>query len=201
MKTTSILFSVNKKIFKYSSKNDTYEWELEFDYRVYGISRIDNHVFVTTYSNWGKQFTNLVDFNTGKLLWTMNEIFYSVHIVDEVLIYVNKKKYFTGINLKTGEGIFSVKSPIKFTTGKSILLNGKFYIYSSRKTFLLDIKNGKTSESKLPYKLNPKEMGIVLDEFQININNLPSAGGDASYAFIGDAGGGDAGGGDAGGGD
>jgi hypothetical protein len=42
-------------------------------------------------------------------------------------------------------------------------------------------------------------MSLVLDEFQININNLPSAGGDA-HVYMGDAGGADAGGGDAGGG-
>ena len=199
MKTTSILFSENKKVIKYNSKNDLYEWKLDFDYRVYGISRIDDYVFVTTYSNWGKQFTSLVDFNTGEILWTRNEVFYSVHFVDDLLLYMNKKKHYVGINLKTGEDIFSAKSPFKFTTAKAILLNGKFYIYSSRKTFLLDLKNGRTTASKLPHKLNPWEMGIVLDEFQININNLPSAGGD--FAYMGDAGGGDAGGGDAGGGE
>ena len=42
-------------------------------------------------------------------------------------------------------------------------------------------------------------MSLVLDEFQININNLPSAGGGA-HVYMGDAGGADAGGGDAGGG-
>ena len=29
-------------------------------------------------------------------------------------------------------------------------------------------------ETKLPNKINPKELGIVLDEFQININSIPS---------------------------
>jgi len=42
-------------------------------------------------------------------------------------------------------------------------------------------------------------MNLVLDEFQININNLPSS--DSGHMIMGDSGGGDSGGGDSGGGD
>ena len=42
-------------------------------------------------------------------------------------------------------------------------------------------------------------MGFVLDEFQININNIPSS--DSGHMIMVDAGGADIGGGDAGGGD
>jgi len=41
-------------------------------------------------------------------------------------------------------------------------------------------------------------VGFILDEFQININNIPSS--DSGHMIMGDAGVGDAGGGDAGGG-
>lgn len=41
-------------------------------------------------------------------------------------------------------------------------------------------------------------MGFVLDEFQININNIPSS--DSGHMIMGDAAGADIGGGDAGGG-
>ena len=54
MKSNSILFSEKNLMFKYNTKNDNYEWDLEFEYNVYGIVRIDNYVFVTTYSNWGE---------------------------------------------------------------------------------------------------------------------------------------------------
>ena len=54
MKSNSILFSEKKKLVKYNASKDVSEWELDFEYKIYGISRIDNYVFVTTYSNWGR---------------------------------------------------------------------------------------------------------------------------------------------------
>jgi len=200
MKTNSIIISEKKKVLKYSPKNDAFKWELNFKHRVTGISRIDDYVFVTTSSNWGKQSTNLIYFESGEILWTKDEIFYSIHIIDDLIIYANKTKHFCGINLKTGVNIFSTKSPFKWwATPKTMLLNRQFYLYTSNKVFLLNLKNGSISESKLPNKLDPKEISLVLDEFQININNLPSAnGGGDAHAFIGDASGGDVGGGDAG---
>ena len=84
---------------------------------------------------------------------------------------------------------------------KAILLNNKYYIYNSKKVYTLNLTNGKLSESRLPNKINPKEIGLVLDEFQINTNNLPSAGGDDGAMYVGDVGGGDAGGSDSGGGE
>ena len=200
MKTSSILISEKKKVFKYDPENDVFEWKLDFKHKVSAISRIEDYVFVTTSSNWGVQSTNLIDFDSGEKLWIKDEIFYSVHIISDVLIYSNKNKYYCGINLKTGENIFSIKSPFKWWfSPKTILLNGRFYLYTSKQVFLLNLENGSVSESSLPNKLNPKEMSLVLDEFQININNLPSAGGDA-HVYMSDAGGADAGGGDAGGG-
>ena len=51
---SSILFSESKKVVKYNSKDDNFEWVIEFSHKIYGLSRVDNYVFVTTYSNWGK---------------------------------------------------------------------------------------------------------------------------------------------------
>ena len=61
--------------------------------------------------------------------------------------------------------------------------------------------NGKLTESKLPERLNAKELvsGFILDEFQININNIPSS--DSGHMIMGDTAGADIGVGDAGGGD
>ena len=61
--------------------------------------------------------------------------------------------------------------------------------------------NGKLTESKLPERLNAKELvsGFILDEFQININNIPSS--DSCHLIMGDTAGADIGVGDAGGGD
>ena len=49
--------------------------------------------------------------------------------------------------------------------------------------------------------MNAKDLivGFILDEFQININNIPSS--DSGHMIMSDTGGGDAGVGDAGGGD
>lgn len=196
----SILFTEKKKVVKFNPKENKYDWEIDFKYRVSGLSRIEDYVFVTTYSNWGKPFTHLIDFDKGKILWEVEDIFYSVHIIENTLIYYNKKKYFTAINIASGEKIFFVKSPFKWTSPKAILLNGNFYIYSSKNTYVVNLKNGAFSESRLPDKFDPKEVGLVLDEFQININNLPSAGGDYGGAHMVDGGGSDTGGGDGGGG-
>ena len=84
MKTNSIIISEKKKVLKYNPKNDAFEWELNFNHRVTGISRIDDYVFVTTSSNWGKQSTNLIYFESGEKLWTKDEIFYSIHIIDTI---------------------------------------------------------------------------------------------------------------------
>ena len=61
--------------------------------------------------------------------------------------------------------------------------------------------NGKLTESKLPERLNAKELisGFILDEFQINVNNIPSS--DSGHMIMGDTAGADIGVGDAGGGD
>ena len=63
------------------------------------------------------------------------------------------------------------------------------------------MKNGSLSESRLPKKIDPKLVSLVLDEFQININNLPSAGGDIGAIYAGDGAvdGGSGGSGDGGG--
>ena len=201
MKSNSILFSEKKKLVKYNASKDVSELEFDFEYKIYGISRIDNYVFVTTYSNWGTTYTSLVAFDSGKKLWTLEEIFYSVHIIGDKLIYKDKKKCFNGIDINSGRNIFNTKPPFKWSTPKAMLLDGKFFLYNSKKTCQLNIENGEYSETKLPRKIDPSEIVFVLDEFQININNMAQQGGDAGqYYIMGDSGGGDAGGGDGGGG-
>ena len=205
MKSKSILFSVKKNIRKYNPSNNVFEWEHEFEYKISGISRIDDLVIVTTYSNWGKNFTSLLSFETGKKFWEIQNVFYSIHIIENTIIFLDKNKFFNGIEIKSGTEKFRVKSPFTWTIPKIIFIKNTYFIFSSKKTYQLNINNGKIMETKLPNRINPKELGILLDEFQININSIPSS--DAGYMYIGDAGavgdfgGGDAGGGDAGGGD
>ena len=67
----SILFSEKKKVVKYNSNNNNYEWDIDFRHKVSGLSRVENYVFVTTYSNWGKSFSHIVDFQKGIKLFLL----------------------------------------------------------------------------------------------------------------------------------
>lgn len=103
-----------------------------------------------------------------------------------MLIFKNRGTY-TAIDINNGLEKFSLKSPFKWSTPKMFLLNSEFYLFSSKRTYLLNIDNGKLTESKLPDRLNAKDLtlGFILDEFQININNLPSS--DSGHVFMGEA--------------
>jgi len=202
MKSNSVLFTKEKSITKYNGSNNSIDWKVDFDKNITGISRVDDYVFITTNNNWGtSNSTSLIDFNSGKKTWDLKEIFYSIHIIKNVLIFKNRKNKFTAIDINSGIEKFSLKSPFRWTTTKTFLLNGKFYLFSSKTIYLLNLDNGKLTESKLPERLNAKELisGFILDEFQININNIPSS--DSGHMIMSDTGLGGAGGGDAGGGD
>jgi hypothetical protein len=201
MKSNSVLFTKEKSIIKYNGSNDSIDWKVDFDKHISGISRVDDYVFVTKKNNWGViNSTSLIDFKSGKKLWDLKEIFHSIHIIKDVLIFKNSKNKFSAIDINSGIEKFSLKSPFRWSTPKTFLLNGKFYIFSSKTIYLLNIDNGKLTESKFPDRLNAKDLtvGFVLDEFQININNIPSS--DSGHMIMGDSAGADIGGGDAGGG-
>ena len=201
MKSNSVLFTKEKSIIKYNGSNDSIDWKVDFDKHISGISRVDDYVFVTKKNNWGvSNSTSLIDFKSGKKLWDLKEIFHSIHIIKDVLIFKNSLNKFTAIDINSGLEKVSLKSPFTWSTPKTFLLNGKFYIFSSKTVYLLNIDNGKLTESKFPDRLNAKDLtvGFVLDEFQININNIPSS--DSGHMILGDAAGADIGGGDAGGG-
>ena len=199
MKSNSVLFTKEKSIIKYNGSNDSIDWKVDFDKHISGISRVDDYVFVKKKNNWGvSNSTSLIDFKSGKKLWDLKEIFHSIHIIKDVLIFKNSLNKFTAIDINSGLEKFSLKSPFTWSTPKTFLLNGKFYIFSSKTVYLLNIDNGKLTESKFPDRLNAKDLtvGFVLDEFQININNIPSS--DSGHMILGDAAGADIGGGDAG---
>jgi len=202
MKSNSVLFTKEKSITKYNGSNNSIDWKVDFDKHITGISRVDDYVFVTKMNNWGtSNSTSLIDFKSGKKLWNLKEIFHSIHIIKDVLIFKNSTNKFTAIDINSGIEKFSLKSPFRWSTTKIFLLNGKFYLFSSKTIYLLNIDNGKLTESKLPERLNAKELisGFILDEFQININNIPSS--DSGHMIMGDTAGADIGVGDAGGGD
>ena len=45
--------------------------------------------------------------------------------------------------------------------------------FSSKKAYVINQLNGDLTESKTPNKINPKKLGLVIDEFEIEINEIP----------------------------
>tara|TARA_B100000767_G_scaffold265465_2_gene281544 strand:+ start:2161 stop:2769 length:609 start_codon:yes stop_codon:yes gene_type:complete len=199
-----ILVSEKKVVFKYDSKNQSVEWRNEFDTNVAGVFRVDDLVFITTTSWWGSPaFTSLIDFSSGKKKWTIEKVLYGIHIKEKKIIFIDTKKEIVSISLETGQENFRVKmSGFRwYEQPKISLINNKIYLFSLKKTFLLNEANGSLGESKLPSKINPKETIFLIDEFQMKINTLPGTSSDAGMVMAtGDAGGDGGGGGDAGGG-
>lgn len=200
-----ILVSEKKVVFKYDSINQSVEWRNEFDTNVAGVFRVDDLVFITTTSWWGSPaFTSLIDFSSGKKKWTIEKVLYGIHIKEKKIIFIDTKKEIVSISLETGQENFRVKmSGFRwYEQPKISLINNKIYLFSLKKTFLLNEANGSLGESKLPSKINPKETIFLIDEFQMKINTLPGTSSDAGMVMAtGDAGGdGGGGGGDAGGG-
>jgi hypothetical protein len=62
------------------------------------------------------------------------------------------------------------------------LIENKIYLFSTKRAKVLNWITGSLSESKLPANINPKEVTFLIDEFQIEINTLPS--GDAGDAML-----------------
>ena len=98
--SNSILFSEGKKVVKYNSKDDNFEWVIEFSHKICGLSRVDNYVFVTTYSNWGKNYTSLLSFETGEKFWEIQNVFYSIHIIEILLFFWIKTNFLMVLILK-----------------------------------------------------------------------------------------------------
>ena len=73
--SNNILFSESKKVVKYNSKDNNYQWALDFKNTISGLSRVEDYVFVTTTSFWGKQFSHIIDYKQGKILWEIEDVF------------------------------------------------------------------------------------------------------------------------------
>ena len=195
-----VIASEKEELFKYNTKDQKKEWSTKFEKSIVGISRIEDFVFVST-TRWGKIYTTLVDYHTGEKKWSLKKILYNIHILEDTLLYLDTSKEIVSLSIETGEEHFRVKTGFRWTSPKMTILGGNVYLFSPKKTLLLNQKNGALTETQLPSKLNSKEITFIIDEFQMNINTLGSAdtghyliqdgGGDASGSdFGGDAGGG-----------
>jgi outer membrane protein assembly factor BamB len=197
-----ILFSEKKEVFKYNPAAQSVEWKNSFEKPVSGVFRVENYVFVTSVNGWGSpSFTTLIDYISGKQKWTTKNVLYGIHIHQDSIVFVDSKKQIVSISINTGEEKFKVKmSGFRWyeTLIRISLIDNKIYIFSKRKTFILNETTGSLRESKLPNKINPKEVVFLIDEFEMQINTLPGSGSvDSTGAMMagGDAGGGGDGGG------
>ena len=167
--------------------------QIPFENKIVGISRIENFVFVLT-QNWGSLSTSMIDYQTGNVKWKKDKVLYNVHIFNDSIIFIDTTREVVSISLNNGNENFRLKTGFRWSSPKMALINQKIYLFSKKKTVLLNLKTEALVESKLPSKLDPKQITFVIDEFQMNINTLNSS--DTDFFPIYDAGveGGDTGG-------
>ena len=162
----------------------------------------DNHIiFITLISKWGiGQYTSLLKFDTGEILWTIKKVFTSILITDQY-VFSLKGSMLEALSLKTGKEHFIISTTFNWTAPKLALIREKLYLYSKKKVLEVNQKNGQLMEVEFPKGLDIQSITILVDEFQMNINTISTP--DSGVGFVGDMGsvGGDTSGGDGGGGD
>lgn len=198
MKTkNNILLAEKKKLSRFDTFTSKIIWAVDLEKMITGITRIDHLVFVTNISKWGVgQYTSLLKFDTGEILWTIKKVFTSILITDQYVFSLKGSKL-EALSLKTGKEHFIISTTFKWTAPKLALIGEKLYLYSKKKVLEVNQKNGQLMEVESPKGLAIRSITILVDEFQMNINTMSTP--DSGVYFIGDSGlGGDASGGDGG---
>ena len=166
----TIIASEKKKLFKYNTHEQKIEWETVFKNKIVGISRIENFVFVLT-ASWGSYSTSMINYQTGAIKWKKDIVLYNVHILSDLIIFIDTTREVVSISAETGNENFRVKTGFRWTSPKMVLADQKIYLFSKKKTMLLNLNTGSLVESKLPSKLNPKEITFVIE---LEVPNLSS---------------------------
>jgi hypothetical protein len=199
MKTkNNILLAEKMSLSRFDTLTSKIIWAVDLEKTITGITRIDHLIFVTNISKWGiGQYTSLLKFDTGEILWTIKKVFTSVLITDQYVFSLKGSKL-EALSLKTGKEHFIISTTFKWTVPKLALIGEKLYLYSKKKVLEVNQKNGQLMEVESPKGLDIQSITILVDEFQMNINTISTP--DSGVGFIGDYGsvGGDASGGDGG---
>lgn len=202
MKTTNnILLAEKMSLSRFDTLTSKIIWAVDLEKMITGITRIDHLIFVTNISKWGiGQYTSLLKFDTGEILWRIKKVFTSVLITDQYVFSLKGSKL-EALSLKTGKEHFIIYTTFKWATPKLALIGKKLYLYSKKKVLEVNQKNGQLMEVESPKGLDIQRTTILVDEFQMNINTISTP--DSGLGFIGDYGsvggdGGDGGGGDGG---
>ena len=90
MKTDSIiLISEDKDLIKFDTSKSKILWSIKFEKKIKGMTRINDHVFVTLSSTWAG-WTSLIDFKKGEVLWTIKKCFYNILINHNSIYFIDK---------------------------------------------------------------------------------------------------------------
>lgn len=199
MKTkNNILLAEKMSLSRFDTLTSKIIWAVDLEKTITGITRIDHLIFVTLISKWGiGQYTSLLKFDTGEILWTIKKVFTSILITDQY-VFSLKGSMLEALSLKTGKEHFIISTTFNWTAPKLALIGEKLYLYSKKKVLEVNQKNGQLMEVEFPKGLDIQSITILVDEFQMNINTISTP--DSGVGFVGDMGsvGGDASGGDGG---
>ena len=173
MKTkNNILLAEKTKLSRFDTFTSKIIWAVDLEKMITGITRIDHLVFVTNISKWGVgQYTSLLKFDTGEILWTIKKVFTSILITDQYVFSLKGSKL-EALSLKTGKEHFIISTTFKWTAPKLALIGEKLYLYSKKKVVEVNQKNGQLMEVESPKGLDIQSITILVDEFQMNINTI-----------------------------
>tara|TARA_X000001036_G_C20651388_1_gene795137 strand:- start:1298 stop:1930 length:633 start_codon:yes stop_codon:yes gene_type:complete len=199
MKTkNNILFAEKMILSRFDTLDSKIIWAVDLEKKITGVTRIDHLIFVTTISKWGiGQYTSLLNFDTGEILWMIKKVFISILITDQYVFSLQGSKL-EALSVKTGKEHFIISTTFKWTSPKLALIGERLYLYSKKKVLEVNQKNGQLMEVKSPKGIDLQSTTCLVDEFQMSINTITTP--DSGVGFVGDMGGlgGDASGGDGG---
>lgn len=204
---STILLAEDKDLIRFDTSKSEILWSRKFDKKIKGMTRINDHIFVTLSSTW-TGWTSLINFKNGEVLWTIKKYLYNILINDKSIYFIDKWGKFNWTSLSNGEEKYRGALPFLWTTPKLSLISNKLYLFTKKKTFVFNESTKNFDKTKLPFSLNSSKITSILDEFQINVNSLSNSH-DSAIIYAGDSGanygdsgmGGMDGGGGAGGGD
>ena len=89
----NVLFAEKMILSRFDTLNSKIIWTVDLEKTITGITRIDDLIFVTNVNKWGiGQYTTLLQFDTGEILWTIEKVFTGVMITDQYIFNLKGSK-------------------------------------------------------------------------------------------------------------
>ncbi len=169
-KKNSVLCAEGKTLFRYNSNTSSKAWEVELGGSVREITRVNQYVFTTYSRKWGTLYTTLLNYETGEIRWTIKKTFINVILFEGSIYHLTNRARLECIDLNSGEEKFKIKTGFNWSIPKLVTINSHLFLFSSKKTMLVNPVNGSLRPTKLPNGFNAKKISFILDEFEIKIN-------------------------------